>query len=152
MSSLDFGETFDSGMINAGESYLLDTSDLALGEYQYFCIVHPWMIATLIVEEAAEPLQVEVSMPEGAGVQQLGQIYYDPEVVTVPIGTTVLWLNDDSTIHTVTSGTPDEGPSGLFDSGIVEAGDSFEYTFSSAGTIDYYCIVHPWMIGTVIVE
>jgi plastocyanin len=151
-SSLDFGETFDSGMLNAGDKYLLDTSDLALGEYEYMCIVHPWMVATIIVEEAKEPVQVEVSMVEGAGIQQIGQIYYDPEVITVSIGTTILWANNDITIHTVTSGTPDEGPSGIFDSGIVEAGSSFEYTFNSEGTVDYYCIVHPWMIGTVTAE
>ncbi len=50
-SSLDFGETFDSGLINANEKYLLETSVLAQGEYEYLCIVHPWMIATLVIEE-----------------------------------------------------------------------------------------------------
>ena len=151
-SSIDFGETFDSGMVNAGEKWVLDTSDLALGEYEYMCIVHPWMIATLVIEEPKEPVISEVSIPDGAGIQQIGQIYYDPEVLTVSTGTTVLWINNDSAVHTVTSGTPDAGPSGAFDSGIIDAGATYEYTFMTAETVDYYCIVHPWMIGTVNVE
>jgi len=50
-SSLDFGETFDSGLVNANEKFLLDTSILAQGEHEYMCIVHPWMRATLVIEE-----------------------------------------------------------------------------------------------------
>jgi len=49
-SSLDFGDTFDSGLLNAGEKFSLDTSDLPLGEIEYLCIVHPWMIGTVVVE------------------------------------------------------------------------------------------------------
>ncbi|MFZ8908687.1 MAG: cupredoxin domain-containing protein [Nitrosopumilaceae archaeon] len=146
-SSEDVGETFDSGLINEGESYRLDTNELDLGEYEYFCIVHPWMVSKLIIEEPKEP--VTVSMPEGAGIQQEGQIYYDPEVIQITSGTTVIWTNDDSAAHTVTSGTAQGGPTGLFDSGMVMAGDSFEFAFISAGNVDYYCVVHPWMVGTV---
>ena len=53
-SSVDFGETFDTGLLNAGESYKLDTSKLDLGEYEYMCIVHPWMVSTIIIEEPAQ--------------------------------------------------------------------------------------------------
>lgn len=151
-SSIDFGETFDSGMMNAGDTFSVDTTELALGEYEYMCIVHPWMISTLVIEEAREPVTVEVRIPDGAGIQQPGQIYYDPEVVDVSTGTTVIWNNVDTTIHTVTSGTPDIGPDGVFDSELIAAGDSFEYTFNVEGAQDYYCIVHPWMIGLVNVE
>jgi plastocyanin len=151
-SSLDFGETFDSGLLNAGEAFVLDSNDLSLGEYEYMCIVHPWMISTIIIEEPKEPVIVEVSIVDGAGIQQPGQIYYDPELLTVDSGTTVIWNNDDSTIHTVTAGTAENGPSGRFDSELIGAGESFEYTFSTSGTEDYYCIVHPWMTGTVTVE
>jgi plastocyanin len=151
-SSLDFGDTFDSGLFDAGARFKLDTSNLAEGEYEYMCIVHPWMIATLIVEESQEPIQAEVSIPNGAAIQQIGQQYYDPEFITVVVGTTVVWLNDDSTIHTVTSGNPESGPTGLFDSSILDAGAKFEYTFNSAEIVDYYCIVHPWMMGSVTAE
>ena len=151
-SSVDFGETFDSGMMNAGDVFSIDTTELAIGEYEYMCIVHPWMISTLVIEEPREPVTVEVVIPDGAGIQQPGQIYYDPEIIDVSTGTTVVWNNVDTTIHTVTSGTPEAGPDGVFDSELIAAGDSFEYTFNIEGTQDYYCIVHPWMVGTVNIE
>ena len=53
-SSLDFGEPFDSGLMNAGESFSLDSNKLDLGSYEYFCIVHPWMVSTIIIEESVE--------------------------------------------------------------------------------------------------
>jgi plastocyanin len=151
-SSLDFGETFDSGLMNAGEKFVLDPNELSLGEYEYMCIVHPWMIAYLVVEEPREVQTTVVSMPQGAGFQQPGQVYYDPNLVTVSIGNTISWVNNDEQIHTVTSGTPTGGPDGLFDSGIISSKGSFHQTFDAAGTYDYYCIVHPWMQGTVIAE
>ena len=151
-SSIDFGETFDSGLLNAGETFVLDTNDLALGEYEYLCIVHPWMVSSIVIEGVQEPLQIEVIIPSGAGINQPGQTFYEPESITIESGSTVVWLNDDSTIHTVTSGTVDEGPNGKFDSAIIDAGATYEYMFTSSGVEDYYCIVHPWMIGTVTVE
>jgi len=151
-SSLDFGETFDSGLMSANEKFMLDTTDLALGEYEYMCIVHPWMVSYLIVEEIREVQTTVVSIPQGAGFQQPGQVYYDSNLVTVAIGNTVSWVNDDEQVHTVTSGTPTGGPDGLFDSGLISSGDSFHQTYDTVGTFDYYCIVHPWMQGTVIAE
>ena len=150
-SSLDSGDTFDSGIISAGDKFQLDTSELALGEYEYICLVHPWMVATIIIEEPQEPVITEVVIPAGAAIQQIGQIYYDPQDISVAIGSTVQWINEDETIHTVTS-TADGVPSGIFDSSIIDAGNSFTYTFDSAGTFDYICIVHPWMTGSVTVE
>ena len=58
-SSIDFGETFDSGLLNAGNTFLVSTDDLDLGEYEYMCIVHPWMTAFLVVEKPTEPIITE---------------------------------------------------------------------------------------------
>ncbi len=149
-SSLDFGDTFNSNMINAGEKFALDTSKLASGEYEYMCVVHPWMISTLIIEEPKE--DVKVVIPQGAGTQQMGQIYFEPEVIRVPVGTTIVWENTDNAIHTVTSGNPEGGANGIFDSDIIAAGDSFKFAFNVPGKEDYFCIVHPWMIGSVEIE
>lgn len=149
-SSADVGDTFDSGMIGEGEVYTLDTNDLEVGEYEYFCLVHPWMVASIVIEAAKEP--TKVSIPEGAALLEDGQIYYDPEVLNISVGTTVLWDNVDNTMHTATSGNPDDGVDGVFDSDILSAGDTYQFTFADAGNYDYYCILHPWMIGTVNVE
>jgi len=149
-SAEDFGETFDSSLMSAGDVFTLDTTELAIGEYEYLCIVHPWMVATLVIEEPKEG--IKVAIPEGAAIPEDGQIYYDPEVIDVTVGTTVTWENVDNTMHTATSGNPDGGPNAVFDSDIMLAGDKFEFTFTDAGNYDYYCILHPWMIGTVNVE
>ena len=53
-SSIDFGETFDSGLLNADETFLLDSNDLDLGSYEYLCIVHPWMVSTIVIQEPVE--------------------------------------------------------------------------------------------------
>ena len=60
------------------------------------------------------------------------------------------WVNNDATRHTVTSGT-DDTADGTFDSGDVEAGDTFSFTFTEAGDFAYFCDIHPPMTGTVIV-
>jgi plastocyanin len=149
-SSVDFGETFDSGLMSADDVFMLDTTNLTIGEFEYMCIVHPWMVATLVIEEPKEA--IKVAIPEGAAIPEEGQIFYDPEVIDVAVGTTVAWENVDNTMHTATSGNPDGGPDGVFDSDIMSAGDKYEFTFDDAGNYDYYCILHPWMVGTVNVE
>ena len=145
-----FGEIFDSSLIDADGVYTLDTTNLDVGEYGYLCSLHPWMIATLVIEEPKEP--IKVSMPEGAAIPEEGQIYYEPQVIDVTVDTTVVWENLDNTVHTVTSGGIDGGPDGVFDSEMMVAGGTYEFTFTDAGNYDYYCILHPWMIGTVNVE
>ena len=148
----DLGETFDTGLVGAGESYALDTSGLGPGEYAYYCTVHPWMEGTLRVE--GPPPQAAVAIPEGAALPSDGQAYYDPEAVEVAAGTVVTWDNLDNTLHTVTSGAPPPeggGPDGLFDSGIMAAGESYELDTSGLGPGEhpYYCTLHLWMTGTV---
>jgi plastocyanin len=71
---------------------------------------------------------------------------YSPAVIEVPVGTTVTWTNDDVILHTVT----DLG--GKFDSGFIQPDETWEHTFESAGTYYYYCSIHPWMKGAVLVS
>ena len=79
--------------------------------------------------------------------------FFEPVVLNVPVGTTVSWKNSDSTLHTVTSGIAESGTSGtLFDSSYLAAGKTFQYTFSKAGTFDYFCELHPFMKGQVMVN
>jgi len=76
---------------------------------------------------------------------------YIPSTVSVTVGGKVIMKNTDTAAHTFTAGTPDGGPSGEFDTGLLMAGNSFEYTADTAGEIPYFCMVHPWMIGTILV-
>jgi plastocyanin len=80
------------------------------------------------------------------------KIFYDPSPANIAVGTTVTWINNDATLHTAVSGTPDSGPSGEFDSSYLAKGKTFEHTFDKAGTFDYYCTLHPFMIGQVVVK
>jgi plastocyanin len=78
--------------------------------------------------------------------------FYELSPAKVAVGSTVTWTNDDALPHTVTSGNPEKGSDGIFDSGIVNADKSFSHTFDKAGVLDYYCAIHPWMTGRIIVQ
>jgi len=110
-----------------------------------------------VMEEAPEEemvMSADVSIPEGSstpGCEADNACYIEAEI-TVSVGATVTWTNDDTAAHTVTSGTPTDGPDGTFDSSIIMSGATFEHTFEEADDYDYFCIVHPWMTGKVTVE
>jgi plastocyanin len=75
---------------------------------------------------------------------------YDPTPIQINVGDTITWTNDDSQPHTVTA---DENavPTGQFDSGIMAPAATWEHTFDTPSNYSYYCILHPNMVGTVIV-
>jgi plastocyanin len=76
---------------------------------------------------------------------------FSPNPIQVSVGSTVTWTNNDSQAHTVNSGnSPTQ--SGLFDSPIIAPQATFEYTFTEAGEVPYFCILHPNMVGTVSVS
>src|SRR5262249_31836474 len=70
---------------------------------------------------------------------------FTPSSITVNAGDTVKWMNNGPSMHTVTSNT------GAFNSGTLQSGQSFSFTFASAGTFAYHCTIHPFMTGTVTV-
>jgi plastocyanin len=144
-SSADAGATFDSSLINAGEKYLLDTSKLQPGTYEYLCIVHPWMTASFEYGGAAPVVPtVAISILMDSATQ--GNPDYEPDTTQITKGDAIVWTNDDSTMHTVTSN--DGGAT--FDSSIINAGETFKLDTSSLelGKYDYLCIVHPWMTAS----
>lgn len=71
---------------------------------------------------------------------------FAPQTLHVKVGTTVTWTNMDRVAHTVTSDTS------LFDSGLINHMQSFNYTFKTAGTYGYHCTPHPYMTGSIVVE
>jgi plastocyanin len=74
--------------------------------------------------------------------------YFWPANITVSPGTTVMWINDGKMTHTVTSSSGVAG----FSSGYLAPMASFSFTFSTIGNYGYYCSIHPWLHGTVIVS
>ena len=104
--------------------------------------------------EATGPTTHTVEIPVGTSVPgcEESNACYLPANITINAGDTVEWPNIDTAAHTVTGGSPAEGPSGIFDSSLLMAGATFAFTFEDAGEYDYFCMVHPWMIGSVSVN
>ena len=88
----------------------------------------------------------------GSSTPGCGSACFIPDVMRVNVGDVVTWDNPDSAAHTTTSGTPDGGPDGAWDSSLVMSGQSFSIEFTYSGIFPYFCMVHPWMMGTVIVQ
>ncbi len=76
---------------------------------------------------------------------------YIPSVIVIEKGKQVTWVNEDSAFHSITSGYYG-APTDLFDSGHLDPFESYTLTFDETGTYDYFCTLHPWMKGQVIVE
>ena len=97
--------------------------------------------------------ETEVTIPNEASEPSCAESgsCFSPSEVTIGIGDSVTWHNDSTVAHTVTSGNPEDGPDGLFDTGLFLSGDTFSHTFTEAGEYQYFCSIHPWMTGTVIV-
>lgn len=95
-----------------------------------------------------------VSVPQGTSVPgcEATNECYIPYEITINVGEEVTWSNDDSAAHTVTAGSAADGPSGAFDSSLFMAATTFSHTFEEAGTFPYFCMVHPWMEGIVVVQ
>lgn len=76
----------------------------------------------------------------------IGSNAFNPSVINIPAGGTVIWENDDNVTHTVTS------DSTHFDSGDLEPDETFSHTFNEVGTYPYHCEHHSGMTGMVIVQ
>ena len=110
---------------------------------------------TSATTQPASGTSVAVSIVAGAGLPYQGytsgstRLYgFSPANMTVVMGVnnTVTWTNNDDTIHTVTAN------GGAFDSGYLDPGATFTFTFTSPGVYEYHCQLHPWMIGYVVVK
>ena len=69
--------------------------------------------------------------------------FFVPSNLTIEGNTTVIWTNNDTVVHTATSGNPKKGPSSQFDSSIIESNKNYNHTFTNVGDFDYYCIFAP---------
>jgi plastocyanin len=109
----------------------------------------------VMMDETMEgPTTVHVEIPLGTSVPGCEETKscYSPVDISINVGDTVHWMNVDTAAHTVTGGSPADGPSGVFDSSLVMADAVYAFTFDEAGSYDYFCMVHPWMVGSISVN
>ena len=120
------------------------------------------MIGMMIPSSFADHAEVAIVTVDESGFSQTcaesqgGSGCYTPVTATVDVGGVVTMTNTDPTgVHTYTSGTVDgftPSPDGVFDTGVLMSGDAFEWIPETAGEQPYYCMLHTWMIGTIIVQ
>jgi plastocyanin len=116
------------------------------------------LVAVSVVGEDTDSQIPKIGTVEESGFSQscVETGCYTPSVLTIKSGTVVTMTNTDGTgVHTFTSGTVDgfdPKSDGMFDSQVLMTGDAYERKFSQKGTYDYYCILHTWMTGQIIVE
>ena len=101
--------------------------------------------AATLVGLATLGLAAAAMAQSGAAVEIKDHMFM-PDAVTVPVGATVTWTNQDGAPHTVTSDTK-----GMFSSGWKFKGGTFAFQFTKAGTYPYHCSIHKGMRGTVTV-
>ena len=119
--------------------------------------VSPPVMATPVTTPAAAVLQPVTTAPttnSTAKLQGSSQMdvlirgsAFEPSILSVPVGTSVTWTNKDGDPHAIKCDLP-----GTFNGLAQQNGGTFSFTFTKAGTFNYYCDLHDCMIGTIIVN
>ncbi len=105
------------------------TAPIARGSAVFFA---GFLLAVMTATASAAPVQIDIR-----------KFAFSPQEITIAPGTTVRWINDDETPHTVTA--QDAG----FTSPGLDTGDGYQHTFDREGDVTYFCSVHPFMKGVV---
>lgn len=102
----------------------------------------------------AEQESLKVSIPKGTSVLgcEVKSLCYIPDPITVNVGDVVEWTNYDSTAHTVSSGSPKDGADGIIYSDLMQPEKVFAFSFDESGSFPYFCTIHPWMEGLIVVN
>jgi plastocyanin len=108
-------------------------------------LVAPAMVAMLML---AGSTRVKASDQPSAAASEIkiDNFVFGPQTITVPVGSTVTWINKDDIPHTTVS------TDGVFKSKVMDTDEKFSFTFTKAGTYSYFCSVHPKMTGKVVVQ
>lgn len=119
-----------------------------------------WLVALIIIpiiSNVYAQTTYDVNIPTGAASPDSPYFWQSEKDgstngdVVIYLGDTILWKNADTAAHTVTSGNVAEGPDDIFNSSLFGPGKTFSHTFTETGNFDYYCLLHPWMDGTIMV-
>ena len=95
----------------------------------------------------AEEIKIENARGSSQQGCEVTNLCFVPSYATAHVGDKIIFLNGDDAAHTSTSGTPVNGPDGVWNSGLQQPGVDYELILDMAGTFDYFCMVHPWMAG-----
>jgi plastocyanin len=106
-------------------------------------VIVPMLIGPII---GAMLAAASVAAQDATNVVTIDNFTFTPPELMVVVGTTVKWVNRDDIPHLVVNKDK------AFRSKALDTDDSFSYTFASAGTFDYFCALHPHMVGKVIVK
>jgi len=98
----------------------------------------------------ASPIST-VSIVSGSSIPS-NREFFVPKSVETTLGNMITWTNEDFTPHTVTSGNMTTGKTGVFDSNIMQKGSTFSFLFDKAGEYNYFCTIHPFMTGRIVVK
>jgi len=122
--------------------------------YSLFVLLTVFSIIAITPLSFADHPKIDINMVVGSSNVgcETNNMCYMPYNAALGIGGEAVWHNVDTMAHTVSAGTPAEGLSDDFDSGLVGPGAMFSHKFTEAGTYDYFCLVHPWMVGSVMVS
>ncbi len=126
---------------------------------RWHCIVLVAVVTLFVViagctsySPPSTPPQTTQPQVTGTPTVTIQNFAFSPATITVPRGTTVTWVNQDSASHTIFSDAPGPGGQGsLFSSNSLANGEGYSYKFDNPGTYLYHCSVHPSMKATVIV-
>jgi len=110
-------------------------------------------VPEIIAPEYGDSPTYRISVPQGSSVPGCEEIAhcFEPDEITIKVGEIIEWKNYDDAMHTITSGDPMDGPSGLFDSGLAEPDATYALKFNTPGEYPYFCMIHPWQEGMITV-
>ena len=91
---------------------------------------------------AAAQTAATVAIADGL---QITSYQFGPDTTQINVGDNVSWTNTGRQIHTISSAD------GVLNSGAINPGETFSFTFTTPGTYAYFCAPHPWMKGTITV-
>ena len=106
-----------------------------------------WIVTALAVAVLSAAIAFPAASAQAADTEvKIDNFAFAPQRITVKAGTTVTWINDDDIPHTVASSSK------LFKSKALDTEDKFSFTFTTPGTYEYFCSLHPHMTGAIVVE
>jgi len=108
------------------------------------CVAVPFVAGIVVAAAISFPVISAPAAPDSK--VEIDNFAFSPARITVKAGTTVAWLNADDTPHRVASSSK------LFKSKVLDTDGSFSFTFTTPGMYEYFCSLHPYMTGTVVVE